>query len=127
MTDTPVQQSDIPDDALCIVPLRNMVVFPGVVQSLSVGRAASVAAIEVAVRAGRKIGLLLQKDPTQADPGGADLYDIGTVVSVLRYVTTSDGSRHLVCSGESRFRVTEMLPGLPAPRGARRDPAAGVG
>jgi ATP-dependent Lon protease len=95
------------------VPLRNVVVFPGVVQSVSVGRPASVAAIEVAVRAGRKIGLLLQKDPTQADPGAADLYDIGTVASVLRYVTTADGSRHLVCSGESRFRVTEFLAGFP--------------
>jgi ATP-dependent Lon protease len=124
MTDASTQQSpsmsgdkpatpDIPDDALCIVPLRNMVMFPGVMQSVTVGRPGSVAAIEVAVRSGRKVGLLLQKDPTQEDPSATDLYDIGTAASVLRYVTTPDGGHHLVCSGESRFRASEFVPGFP--------------
>ena len=103
----------IPDDALCIVPLRNMVLFPGVMQSVTIGRADSVAAIEVAVRAGRRIGLLLQKDPAQEHPSGTDLYDVGTAASVLRFVTMPDGGRHLVCSGESRFRATEFLAGFP--------------
>ncbi len=102
-----------PGDALCIVPMRNMVMFPGVVQSITIGRPASIAAVEAAVRAGGKIGLLLQKDPAQTDPTPTDLYDIGTAASVLRYVTTHDGGRHLVCSGESRFRVSEFITGLP--------------
>jgi ATP-dependent Lon protease len=103
----------MPEDALCIVPVRNVVVFPGVVQSITIGRPISIAAVEAAVRAGLKIGILLQKDPAKPDPTESDLYDIGTVASVLRYVTTPDGGRHLVCSGESRFRVAEFIPGLP--------------
>jgi ATP-dependent Lon protease len=103
----------LPDDALRIVPMRNVVMFPGVVQSITIGRAASVAAVEAAVRAGGKIGLLLQKDPETEEPAGSDLYDIGVSATVLRYVTTPDGGRHLVCSGEARFRVTEFIGGLP--------------
>ncbi len=110
---TEPQAASLPEDSLCIVPMRSVVVFPGVVQSITIGRPGSIASVEAAVRTGGKVGLLLQKDPAQAEPAGADLYDIGTVVSVLRYVTTHDGGRHLVCSGESRFRVSEFITGLP--------------
>jgi len=116
----------LPKDALRIVPMRSVVMFPGVVQSLTIGRPGSIAAVEAAMRDGERIGLLLQKDPAESDPRPADLYEVGTVVSVLRYVTTQEGARHLVCSGETRFRVTEFLTGLPylAARVALVPPAA---
>ncbi len=103
----------LPEDALAIVAVRNMVLFPGVVQPVTVGRTESVAAAQHAVRSGRPIGLLLQKDPAIDAPGPADLHDIGTVATILRYVTTPDGQHHLVCSGEARFQVVDYLPNPP--------------
>ena len=99
----------LPADAVVIVPVRNTLLFPSVVMPLSVGRPRSVAAVQYAVRAQAPIGVLLQRDPEKADPGPADLYEIGTIGMILRYVTAQDGSHHLICRGEQRFRVVEFL------------------
>jgi len=99
----------LPADAVAIVPVRNTLLFPSVVMPLSVGRPRSVAAVQYAVRAQAPIGVLLQRDPEKADPGPADLYEIGTIGMILRYVTAQDGSHHLICRGEQRFRVVEFL------------------
>jgi ATP-dependent Lon protease len=96
-------------DVLPVVPLRNMVLFPGVIHPVSVQRPASVAAAQAAIRANGKLGLLLQRTPETDDPGPADLYDVGTVVNILRYVTAADNAHHLVCQGETRFRVTGIV------------------
>jgi ATP-dependent Lon protease len=100
----------LPDDALAIVPVRNMVLFPGVVLPVMIGRPESVAAAQYAVRAGRPLGLLLQKDPATEEPQSTDLHEVGTVATILRFVTTPDGQHHLVCSGEARFQVVDYLP-----------------
>jgi len=99
----------LPADAVVIVPVRNTLLFPSVVMPLSVGRPRSVAAVQYAVRAQAPIGVLLQRDPEKADPGPADLYEIGTIGMILRYVTAQDGSHHLICRGEQRFRIVEFL------------------
>jgi len=99
----------LPADAVVIVPVRNILLFPSVVIPLSVGRPRSVAAVQYAVRAQAPIGILLQRDPEKADPGPADLYEIGTIGTILRYVTAQDGSHHLICRGEQRFRIVEFL------------------
>jgi ATP-dependent Lon protease len=99
----------LPADAIAIVPVRNTVLFPSVVMPLSVSRARSVAAVQYAVRAQAPIGVLLQRDPEKADPGPADLYEIGTIGTILRYVLAQDGSHHLICRGEQRFRIVEFL------------------
>ena len=101
----------VPADALIIVPVRSMVMFPGVVLPVSMGRQRSIAAAQQAVREERQIGILTQRDPEQADPSPVDMYRMGTVTNILRYVTTPDGTHHLVCQGEQRFRVTEFLDG----------------
>ncbi|HTO45160.1 MAG TPA: endopeptidase La [Burkholderiales bacterium] len=103
----------IPADALIIVPVRNMVLFPGMILPLSIGRESSIAAAQQAVRGERPIGLLLQRDRSHENPGPDDVHRAGTVAQVLRYVTTPDGGHHLICQGQERFVVQEFLPGYP--------------
>ena len=103
----------LPADAIVIVPVRNTILFPGVVMPLAVGRARSIAAVQYAVRAQAPIGVLLQRDPETADPSPADLYEVGTVGLILRYVTAQDGGHHLICRGDQRFRIVEFLEGHP--------------
>ncbi|MET0217167.1 MAG: endopeptidase La [Burkholderiales bacterium] len=103
----------LPEDAVPIVPMRNLVLFPGMILPAGVGRERSIIAAQEAVRTERPIGLLLQRDSSQENPGPQDLYWVGTVANIVRYVTAPDGSHHLVCQGEQRFRVLEFLEGWP--------------
>jgi ATP-dependent Lon protease len=103
----------LPDDMLIILPVRNLVLFPGVMLPVAVKRDKTVAGAEEAVRAGSKVGFLLQKSPETEDPGFDDLYRVGSVASVVRFVTAPDGTRHLVCQGERRFRVLDHVAGFP--------------
>jgi ATP-dependent Lon protease len=103
----------IPDDALIVVPVRNVVLFPGVILPVSMRREASVAAAQEAVRGERQIGFLLQRDPAVDKPAPEDLYWVGTAANVLRYLTTPDGVHHVVSQGQARFRVLQFLDGWP--------------
>src|SRR6478672_9722952 len=105
----------IPADGLIIVPVRNTVLFPGVVIPITIARPKSIAAAQQAVREQRQIGILLQRDPGQPDPGPDDLYRIGTVANIVRYLTGPDESHHIVCQGVQRMRVLDFLPGTPYP------------
>jgi ATP-dependent Lon protease len=98
---------------LIIVPVRNLVLFPGTVVPVAINRERSLAAAQEAVRAERKVGFLLQQDPDLQSPTGRDLYKVGTVASIVRYVTGQDGTHHLVVQGERRFRVLDWQSGLP--------------
>ncbi|HTT00934.1 MAG TPA: endopeptidase La [Steroidobacteraceae bacterium] len=95
---------------LIILPVRDMVLFPEVVLPVAINRPRSLAAAQKAVRERSKIGFLLQKNPALEDPSPDDLYRIGTVASIARFVTAPDGVHHLICQGEQRFEVVEFLP-----------------
>ena len=97
----------MPDDVLIILPVRNTVVFPGAVIPLTIGRKISITAAEEANRSGRKIGLIMQRDPTIDEPGASDLYQVGTIARIVRYFTSRDGTQHVVCQGERRFRTLD--------------------
>ncbi|MGZ5145596.1 MAG: LON peptidase substrate-binding domain-containing protein, partial [Burkholderiales bacterium] len=105
----------LPEDALIILPTRNLVLFPGVVLPITIGRAKSRAAAQEAARLQKPIGVLLQTKPDIDDPRPEDLHWVGTTANVLRYVTGADGSHHLVAQGEERFRVLEFLDGYDFP------------
>jgi len=109
----PPKDSSPPADSLIILPVRDMVLFPKVVLPITVGRKRSVQAIQQAVREQRQIGVLAQRDPEMADPQPVDLYRMGTVANIVRFVTGTDGTHHIVCQGEERFHVTEFLSGWP--------------
>jgi ATP-dependent Lon protease len=78
----------IPEDTTIILPVRNVLLFPGIVLPLAIGRPSSIAAAQEAVRSGRKVGLLLQDDPSIEQPGPENLRRVGTVAEILRYVTS---------------------------------------
>src|SRR5258705_11993881 len=102
----------IPEDATIILPVRNMLLFPGVVLPLTIGRPSSIAAAQEAVRSGRKVGLLLQDDPNIEQPGPEHLRRVGTIAEILRYVT-SENTHYIICRGLRRLPVQEFLPGFP--------------
>jgi len=89
------QALEIPDDALILVPVRNLVLFPGMVLPVTIGRELSVAAAQAAVKTDRPIGLVLQKDPTVDRPGrgaptpGGQLTASPATTAVARSVATS--------------------------------------
>ena len=103
----------ISEDLLPIIPVRNVVSFPGAVSHLSIGREMSMAAAELAVAEERKLGVLLQRDPGIDAPSPDDIFPVGTIVSVVRFITAPNGTKHLIVQGEQRFRVTDYEEGLP--------------
>src|ERR1700689_2732513 len=103
----------LPADALIIVPVRNPVLFPGLVLPITLGRQKSIAAAQQAVRDQRQVGILLQRTADIDDPTAIDMHRMGTVANIVRYVTAPDGTHHLVCQGEQRFQIAEYLSGWP--------------
>ena len=103
----------LPPDALIIVPVRNTVLFPGLVLPITLGRPKSVTAAQQAVREQRQVGLLLQREAAVDDPTAIDMHRMGTLANILRFITAPDGTHHLVCQGEQRFQIIEYLSGWP--------------
>ncbi len=96
-----------PEDVLIILPVRDLVLFPGVVLPVSIHGARALAAVQEAVRTQRRVGLLLQRDAAVAEPAADDLHRVGTAASIVRFITAGDGSHHLICQGEERFTVLD--------------------
>jgi ATP-dependent Lon protease len=111
----PIGQSTrpLPSDALIVVPVRNTVLFPEIVFPITLGRPATIAAAQQAVREQRQIVIVLQREADKDDPGPDDLYRVGTVANIVRYVTSPEGGHHLICQGVQRFRVTDFVEGYP--------------
>ncbi|TQF29083.1 endopeptidase La [Bradyrhizobium sp. UNPA324] len=105
----------IPDDALIIIPVREMVLFPGAIAPITIGRARSIAAAQQALREQRPVGIVLQRSPTTEEPGPDDLYRVATIANIVRYITAPDGTHHIVCQGVQRARLLDFLPGTPFP------------
>jgi ATP-dependent Lon protease len=111
----PSNETRIPDDALIIVAVRNIVLFPGVVAPITINRPKSIAAAQQALREQRPIGILLQRDGEVDDPTPDDLYRVGTIANIVRYITAPDETHHIVCQGVRRARILDFLPGTPFP------------
>jgi ATP-dependent Lon protease len=97
------------EDVLIVLPVRNAVLFPGVVLPVTIAGKASLAAAQEAVRTQRRVGLLLQTDPDVEDPSREALHRVGTRASIVRFITAPDGSHHLICQGEERFTVLDYV------------------
>ncbi|MGZ4968783.1 MAG: endopeptidase La [Methylobacter sp.] len=111
--EAPLHFPPVPNDALIIVPMRGTVLFPQNVSPLVIGRKVSIAAVQEAVRSEKPIGLLMQLRDKDEEPSPDDLYSVGTVAEILRYITAPDSTHHVICQGVQRFRVQEFLPGYP--------------
>jgi ATP-dependent Lon protease len=103
----------LPPEALIIVPVRGMVLFPGTVLPITLSRPRSVLAAQRAVREQKPVGIVMQRNAELADPLPVDLHRMGTVANIVRYITAPDGTNHLICQGEQRFRVDDYLSGWP--------------
>ena len=107
------QNVSLPSDALILLPVRHFVLFPGLVMPLTIGRKKSIAAVQQAVREQRQIGIVLQRDAEANDPDPDDLYRMGTLANIVRYITAPDGSHHVIVQGVQRIRILDFLPGTP--------------
>jgi len=94
---------------LPVLPVRDLVLFPGVVAPLFVGRPGSRRALEEAIERDRKICIVTQKDMTQDDPEPDDLYQFGTIAMIVQMVRLPDGSTKVLVEGLERVRIEEMF------------------
>jgi ATP-dependent Lon protease len=100
-------------DSLPILPLRNMVLFPGVVIPITAGRDKSIQLINDANAAGKNIGVVAQKNEEDEDPTKDDIHTIGTVARILRVLKMPDGNVTVILQGKKRFEIEEVVAEVP--------------
>ena len=98
----------VPDE-LPLLPLRNTVLFPGVVLPITVGRDKSIKAVNDAYKADKLVGVVAQKDSNIEDPTVSDLEDIGTVARIVKLIKMPDGGTTVIIQGRRRFKVAGIV------------------
>ena len=98
---------------LSILPLRNTVLFPGVVIPITVGRDKSINLIKDAFKGDKIIGVVAQKNDTIEDPSHEDLNSVGTVAQILKMLRMPDGNTTVIIQGKKRFRIKEFTQSEP--------------
>ncbi|HEX3349374.1 MAG TPA: endopeptidase La, partial [Acetobacteraceae bacterium] len=106
------------EDEVLLVPVRDLVLFPGVILPLAVAQPSTEAALQEAARASRTVAVVLQRESKTDSPGLSDLAPIGTEGRLLRYVTGRDGAHHAIIQGVGRIRLLDIVEGA-GPRTAR--------
>lgn len=96
-------------DTLPILPLRNTVLFPGVIIPINIGRDKSLKLIKDSYRQSALIGVVAQKDTNTENPDINDLYQIGTVASILKILEMPDGTTTAIIQGKRRFLLEDIL------------------
>lgn len=94
---------------IALLPLRNTVLFPGVVLPITVGRDKSIKAVNDAYKGDKLIGVVAQKDSNVEDPGIKDLERIGTVAKIVKQIKMPDGGTTIIIQGKSRFSIDTIL------------------
>src|SRR5919112_5615133 len=97
----------IPGD-IAVLPLRNTVLFPGVVLPITVGRDKSIKAVNDAYKADKLVGVVAQKDSEVEDPTISDLEDIGTIARIVKLIKMPDGGTTVIIQGKTRFKVASI-------------------
>lgn len=103
------RQGEVFPDVLPILPLKNTVLFPGIVTPITVGRDKSIRAVQKAYEDNRYIGVLSQKDVKIESPSDHDLYRVGTVARILKLLKMPDGSTTAILQGRKRFHLDAMI------------------
>jgi len=103
-----LKKVNIPD-VLPILPLRNTVLFPGVVIPITVGREKSLRLVQEVYKKNKILGAVAQKDGTIEDPELEDLYSIGTVAQILKILEMPDGTTSVIIQGRKRFLLDDLL------------------
>jgi len=110
-TEPTTAESTLPPDGLPVLPLRDVVVYPHMVIPLFVGREKSILALEQAMKVGKQILLLAQRQADVDDPAAKDLYDVGTVATILQLLKLPDGTVKVLVEGVERARVESLAAG----------------
>ena len=105
----PEKAFEIPQDMMPLLPLRDVVVYPHLVIPLFVGRAKSVKALEIASDGTKQILLVAQKSANKDEPDADDLYEIGTLATVLQMLKLPDGTVKVLVEGLHRVRVSKFV------------------
>ncbi|MDA0194096.1 MAG: endopeptidase La [Bacteroidetes bacterium] len=100
-------KDDLPEE-LPILPIKNTVLFPGVVIPITVGRQKSIRLVKKAYRGDRIIGVAAQKNKVE-DPGAQDIFQIGTVARILKMLVLPDGNTTIIIQGKKRFGIEGIL------------------
>lgn len=95
-------------DSLPILPLRNTVLFPGVVIPITVGRDKSIKAVSDSYKSDKLVGVVAQKDSNIEEPTVSDLEDIGTVAKIVKMIKMPDGGTTIIIQGRKRFKIEEI-------------------
>jgi ATP-dependent Lon protease len=103
-----IEGIEVPPE-IALLPLRNTVLFPGVVLPITVGRDKSIKAVNDAYKGDKLIGVVAQKDSNVEDPGLNDIETIGTVAKIVKLIKMPDGGTTIIIQGKSRFTILEML------------------
>src|SRR5881392_1093935 len=111
----PLNESDQEDtngivvpSEISLLPLRNTVLFPGVVLPITVGRDKSIKAVNDAYKGGKVIGVVAQKDSAVEDPVTKDLEDIGSVAKIVKLIKMPDGGTTIIIQGKNRFAIKKV-------------------
>ncbi len=96
-------------EILPLLPLRNNVLFPGVVIPITVGRDMSIKLIEDVMSNTKTIGVVAQKDPNTESPKGEDLNKVGTVAKIIKMLKMPDGSKTVIIQGKRKFQIDEII------------------
>ncbi len=107
-----LELEDIPED-LPILPVRNTVLFPGVVLPITVGRSKSIKLVKKAYRGDRIIGVVAQKNNTKDEATSKDIHQIGTVAKIVKMLVLPDGNTTIIIQGKQRFEITDIVTETP--------------
>ncbi len=106
--DSDLKVDDLPEE-LSILPIKNTVLFPGVVIPITVGRQKSIRLVKKAYQGNRIIGVVAQKNPLSEEPGIEDLYKTGTVARIIKMLVLPDGNTTIIIQGKNRFSIREFV------------------
>ncbi len=93
---------------ISLLPLRNTVLFPGVVLPITVGRDKSIRAVNDAYKSDKLIGVIAQKDSNIEDPAEKDLEDVGTIAKIVKLIKMPDGGTTVIIQGKARFSIDHI-------------------
>ena len=106
--DAELNEEDLPSE-MPILPVRNTVLFPGVVIPITVGRQKSTRLVKDAYKGSKLVGVVAQKKNTSEEPAFSEIYKVGTVAKILKMLVLPDGNTTIIIQGKRRFAITEEL------------------
>lgn len=107
--DEEVLKNTVVPESLPILPLRNTVLFPGVIIPITVGREKSIKLVRESYKGSKIIGAVAQRDPEVEHPQMKDLYEIGTIAQIIKILEMPDGTTSVIIQGKKRFQMKELI------------------